>query len=182
VAQGGSGDDIVSGEAGKDLLYGGGGNDLVTGGVDDDTLYGEAGNDVLMGGDGNDSLTAGDDNDLLMGEAGMTVFTAAGAMTGWMEARATTCSWNYRFRPLGRSRIPAPETPSSVNTENVNNVLVDLQGFYQSLTTPAALAWGFNPAADWITEFVNNLLDDDPNNDISIVLPRIPTRRCWERW
>jgi len=172
VAQGGSGDDIVSGEAGKDLLYGGGGNDLVSGGVDDDTLYGEAGNDVLIGGDGNDSLTGGDGDDLLMGEAGNDRLYGGRGDDRMDGGQGDDVLMDYRFRALGRSIVTAPETPSTVNSENVSGVLVDLHGFYQSLTTPAGMNWSSHPSASWITDFINDLLDNDPNNDISIVLPQ----------
>lgn len=95
LVQGGLGDDIIIGGAGKDNLQGDGGNDIIfgwrgsdtiSGGAGDDILYGDdlgfnnisgddtidggTGNDTLYGGRGKDKLTGGGDNDVLYGGAG----------------------------------------------------------------------------------------------------------------
>lgn len=95
LVQGGAGNDIIIGGAGKDNLQGDDGNDIlfgwrgsdtVSGGAGDDILYGDdlgfngisgddtldggSGNDILYGGRGKDKLTGGDGNDQLFGGAG----------------------------------------------------------------------------------------------------------------
>lgn len=49
---GNEGNDMISGLAGDDTLYGGDGNDNLNGGAGDDTMFGNAGDDVFDGGDG----------------------------------------------------------------------------------------------------------------------------------
>ena len=63
TADGGAGDDILTGNLDKDALSGGDGDDRVIGGRGDDTMAGGAGNDVLVwnNGDGNDRMD-GDGN------------------------------------------------------------------------------------------------------------------------
>ena len=104
---GGSGDDTLTGGAGRDFIYGGAGNDTIygaggynflDGGAGDDTIYGGAyfenihggaGNDALYGGgggdrvfgwEGNDTLYggAGDDRELYGGEGNDTIYGGAG--------------------------------------------------------------------------------------------------------
>lgn len=95
LVQGGEGNDIIIGGAGKDNLQGDGGNDIIfgwrgsdtiSGGTGDDILYGDdmgfngisgddtidggSGNDILYGGRGKDKLAGGDGNDMLYGGAG----------------------------------------------------------------------------------------------------------------
>ena len=86
LADGGSGNDTLTGGCAKDQLQGGTGNDKLYGdaGNDDliggdldgefadsgDTIYGGAGNDFLLGGYGNDSLYGNAGNDNLLGGAG----------------------------------------------------------------------------------------------------------------
>ena len=67
---GGSGNDLLSGEADRDWLYGEDGNDLIFGGTGDDVIDGGASNDTLLGGDGADAIFGGSFNDFLYGEAG----------------------------------------------------------------------------------------------------------------
>jgi Ca2+-binding RTX toxin-like protein len=72
---GGSGDDLIFGEAGVDSLAGGAGNDVVHGGNDADYLYGGLGNDVLIGGNGSDWLFGEGGDDLLIGSNGPSSVT-----------------------------------------------------------------------------------------------------------
>ncbi|HEY9466119.1 MAG TPA: tandem-95 repeat protein, partial [Vicinamibacterales bacterium] len=92
-----SGNDTITGTAGRNLIYGQGGNDTLTGaaandqieggdgddtlsglggldtlvgGLGDDTLDGGTGVDTLSGGDGIDTLRGGDGDDTLNGEVG----------------------------------------------------------------------------------------------------------------
>jgi Ca2+-binding RTX toxin-like protein len=51
-------------------MDGGTGNDLLTGDAGNDTLFGDAGIDTLYGGTGDDSLAGGDDGDWLFGDDG----------------------------------------------------------------------------------------------------------------
>lgn len=77
---GGTGDDILRGDArsnelvgrgGADSLIGGVGSDFVFGGDGTDTLRGGSGRfDLLLGGRGNDTLSGGDGEDELNGNAG----------------------------------------------------------------------------------------------------------------
>jgi Ca2+-binding RTX toxin-like protein len=78
-AIGGSGDDLLRGNAAANVLQGRAGNDLLSGADGADTLYGGGGDDLLLGGAGDDVIWAdlgvdrlyGDDGaDLLIGEAG----------------------------------------------------------------------------------------------------------------
>ena len=56
---GGSGDDVLVGEAGRNVLYGGQGDDVLQGLGGHDLLIGGAGSDIIEGGDGNDYLVGG---------------------------------------------------------------------------------------------------------------------------
>lgn len=76
TAQGGGGNDNLTGAAGIDTIFGGNGNDVVAGGAagdsirgdaGDDTIRGDAGNDSCVGGVGNDSMIGGTDADTLVG-------------------------------------------------------------------------------------------------------------------
>ncbi len=87
-AEGGSGKDIIKGNAtdnnldgnaakdrlygynGKDVLFGGGGNDTAFGGKGKDMLFGNSGRDFLFGQDGNDLIFGGGGKDYLHGGKG----------------------------------------------------------------------------------------------------------------
>jgi Ca2+-binding RTX toxin-like protein len=56
VAEGGSGNDTLSGGSHRDRLFGGSGNDKLYGGAGIDAIDGESGNDYIVGGRGNDWL------------------------------------------------------------------------------------------------------------------------------
>jgi Ca2+-binding RTX toxin-like protein len=56
---GGSGDDVLIGEEGRNVLYGGQGDDLLQGSGGHDLLIGGSGADIIEGGDGNDYLVGG---------------------------------------------------------------------------------------------------------------------------
>jgi len=56
---GGTGNDRISGGAGNDFIYGGTGNDVLYGNAGADTIYGNSGNDTLWGGTGTDVLSGG---------------------------------------------------------------------------------------------------------------------------
>lgn len=65
--KGGSGNDVIVGDANSNTLYGNGGHDVLDGGDGADFLYGGAGLDVLIGGRGVDRLEGGADDDILIG-------------------------------------------------------------------------------------------------------------------
>lgn len=78
-ADGGDGNDTITGggladwlygSGGNDSLKGGGGDDRLSGGIGADTVLGEAGADFIYGDDGNDSLSGGSGNDTMNGGAG----------------------------------------------------------------------------------------------------------------
>ena len=70
TADGGLGNDDITGSDGKDALKGGAGNDTVRGGLGADVIDGGAGADSLMGDAGNDKLLGGDGDDYLDGGLG----------------------------------------------------------------------------------------------------------------
>jgi Ca2+-binding RTX toxin-like protein len=55
-ANGGSGNDTITGNSANNVLHGNNGTDTITGGDGNDTLYGDGGADSLNGGNGNDTL------------------------------------------------------------------------------------------------------------------------------
>ena len=67
-AEGGDGDDNLTGSVGNDTLDGGAGDDVLGSGRGADTLDGGAGDDVLRGGMGDDVLYGGEGNDVLSGD------------------------------------------------------------------------------------------------------------------
>ncbi|MEA5563690.1 calcium-binding protein [Planktothrix agardhii] len=70
VIQGGNGDEILEGGAGRDEIFGGNGQDVLQGGAGFDHLNGENGDDVLYGGKGKDNIEGGNGDDLLIGGCG----------------------------------------------------------------------------------------------------------------
>jgi VCBS repeat-containing protein len=69
-ANGGRGDDSITGTANNNNLSGGLGNDTLSGLSGDDGLVGADGDDILDGGDGHDALRGGPGNDTLLGGNG----------------------------------------------------------------------------------------------------------------
>jgi Ca2+-binding RTX toxin-like protein len=67
---GGTGNDLLRGNASPNIIRGGAGNDTLEGGLGNDSLYGDAGNDLLYGGVGNDMLVGGAGADTLVGGDG----------------------------------------------------------------------------------------------------------------
>ena len=80
--EGGGGDDTLNGRGGVDYLYGDGGTDSLSGGDGDDYMYGGDGQDVMDGGEGDDGMYGGDDADSMTGGPGDDrVFGQSGADT-----------------------------------------------------------------------------------------------------
>ena len=74
LLHGGGGDDFILGQAGLDALFGGEGNDQIDGGTGNDHLFGNEGDDTLIGGSGNDMLKGGTGADELTGGEGADSF------------------------------------------------------------------------------------------------------------
>lgn len=72
---GSDGNDTLIGREGNDFFFCGLGNDRADGNGGRDSLHGEAGNDVLNGGDASDVLTGGVGNDTLNGDSGADTLT-----------------------------------------------------------------------------------------------------------
>jgi Ca2+-binding RTX toxin-like protein len=68
--RGGTGEDVLVGGDGADELHGGAGEDSLAGGVGADSLFGNDGADLLFGGAGDDSLSGGEGYDALTGDDG----------------------------------------------------------------------------------------------------------------
>ncbi|MEW2911201.1 M10 family metallopeptidase [Leisingera sp. JC11] len=69
-AIGGSGNDVITGNAADNTLRGEGGDDTITGGTGNDLIYGNTENDHLSGQDGNDTLWGGYGDDTVFGGGG----------------------------------------------------------------------------------------------------------------
>jgi Ca2+-binding RTX toxin-like protein len=71
VIVGNSGNDTIRAMGGFDQVNGNDGDDTLDGGAAKDILLGSAGNDILLGGDGDDILNGGDGDDILIGGTGI---------------------------------------------------------------------------------------------------------------
>lgn len=70
LLSGGDGADWLEGYWGDDTVYGGEGADEVSGDAGNDVLHGEGGNDTVYAGYGNDTVVGGDGNDSIYGFSG----------------------------------------------------------------------------------------------------------------
>ncbi|WP_394140138.1 Ig-like domain-containing protein, partial [Vibrio chagasii] len=75
VGQGGSGNDVILGEAGIDLISGGSGDDYLDGGSENDYIRAGSGRDIVIGGAGDDHLRGEGDDDILIGGIGDDILT-----------------------------------------------------------------------------------------------------------
>jgi Ca2+-binding RTX toxin-like protein len=87
---GGSGNDVLTGNAVPNLIQGGGGGDVIAGGGEDDDLYGDLGTDTLNGGAGDDTLVGGQGDDLVRGDGGGDTMWAESTADGADEFRGGT--------------------------------------------------------------------------------------------
>ncbi|MBL6965888.1 MAG: hypothetical protein ISR60_04980 [Anaerolineales bacterium] len=71
---GGTGNDLVLGNAGGNTLDANTGHDCMIGGDGDDDLTGGEGDDILMGSSGNDTLDGGNGTDICYGGSGTNTF------------------------------------------------------------------------------------------------------------
>jgi Ca2+-binding RTX toxin-like protein len=84
-ATGGSGNDVLLGNAIANTLTGNDGNDTLMGRAGDDFLLGGGGNDTVYGGDGVDVATLGAGNDIFVAEVGATKLNLKGPQKGTMS-------------------------------------------------------------------------------------------------
>ena len=70
---GGNGNDVIVGSAGRDTIFGGRGRDTLSGGAGNDLIDGGAGADVISGGKGNDSITGSAGDDIIRDTKGRNV-------------------------------------------------------------------------------------------------------------
>jgi Ca2+-binding RTX toxin-like protein len=84
ILYGGAGIDSLEGFDGNDTIYGGTSGDTIKGGGGDDLIYGESGNDYSKGGAGNDTIYAGSGIDTIQGDAGddRVIVTTAATLAG----------------------------------------------------------------------------------------------------
>lgn len=159
-ADGGSGDDALSGNSAADYLLGGAGNDTLNGGGGGDSLDGGAGNDVLRGGAGSDTLSGGAGNDRFIFEtlaldngADVILGFVAGNSAGAVGPVPAVFADQLDFRgflggsPSALSAVitqnPTPGLlglggPGTINIEGAVVRLVDIVGG-QTLTNAAGL-------------------------------------------
>jgi Ca2+-binding RTX toxin-like protein len=81
--KGGSGNDLLVGDASANTLHGYGGHDILDGGDGSDTLHGGIGRDLLIGGLGGDYLYGEGDEDILIG--GRLTTSATNVRSEWMS-------------------------------------------------------------------------------------------------
>ncbi|WP_279676583.1 C2 family cysteine protease [Aeoliella straminimaris] len=87
TANGGAGNDLLSGGGGNDTLNGNAGNDRLWGNGGNNSLNGGSGDDALYAGAGSDSLHGGSDNDVLVSIGGGLAILAGGTGTDgyWID-------------------------------------------------------------------------------------------------
>ena len=152
-ANGGTGDDILYGNALNNILTGGGGNDILVGQSGADQLFGQAGRDILIGGLGLDQLDGGSDDDILI--AGRT--TSDNSATKLADMRAEWISANsYAMR---RINLQAGVGASNASLKAMINVLNDA-GEDDVLTGGSEADWFFAAIDDLVTDLsVGELVD-----------------------
>jgi Ca2+-binding RTX toxin-like protein len=160
-ATGGSGDDLLVGNAQDNVLLGNGGNDTLQGGRGHDILVGGDGNDtlqggpnpsVLIGGAGSDTLTGGNGDDLLI--AGATSYDAdtAALVAIRNEWKRLDESYDQRVSNL------SGQTSGGLNgTYVLNTTTVPDDGVADTLTGGGGSNWFWaNQAQDTITDLNNS--------------------------
>jgi len=146
-AIGGSGNDILIGNALANVLTGNLGHDVIVGNGGNDHLLGGAGRDILIGGRGLDILNAGSDDDILI--AGTT--TSDGAVnnlslfrTSWISGTTYTARVTTLRTGVGS---PAVSLKARVNVANDN-------GEDDILTGGSGKDWFFRAVDDAIADLV----------------------------
>jgi Ca2+-binding RTX toxin-like protein len=117
---GGAGNDVLAGGEGNDSLLGGVGNDKLDGGAGNDTLLGGAGNDTLDGGAGNDTLIGGSGTDTLVGSDGSDLFVFNAADAGLATVSGGTGGWTDTVEMDNMGHGPAASLSSGSWTLEVD--------------------------------------------------------------
>jgi Ca2+-binding RTX toxin-like protein len=100
-ATGGTGNDIIIGNAVNNVLEGETGHDALWGNAGNDSLFGGNGNDYLDGGNGNDTISGGSGYDMLLGYSGNdTLIGGAGNDTLYGGVGADRFVFNYLFEGI----------------------------------------------------------------------------------
>jgi hypothetical protein len=123
IANGGAGNDTLTGGMAADKLIGGAGNDVLSGGTGNDTLLGGAGNDSLDGGTGNDVIDGGGGQNSANAGPGKNHVRHAkldvpGAGSGDFWAKLTDANGN---------EVGAAEVESETNDQGVTHVEVQVE-------------------------------------------------------
>ena len=98
--EGGSGNDVITGNTVANTIWGGIGNDTIAGGGGNDSLLGDDGDDSLIGGAGNDTLNGGNNIDTV----------------GYSYASA---AWTINLGAASAQGVSGSETDTISNVENV---------------------------------------------------------------
>jgi len=115
----------ITGGSGNDVLTGNAAMDVITGGLGNDTLSGGAGKDTLNGGNGDDTLVGGAAADMLTGGAGKDVFQYGATAT---DSNGTTVDTITDF-VSGTDKIDTLTTVTYVGGANgYGAVLTSLTG------------------------------------------------------
>ena len=134
---GGAGDDVLGSGRGADTLDGGAGDDVLRGGMGDDVLYGGEGNDVLSGDQQDDFLDGGAGDDVLQGGAGSdTLYGGEGddVLDGGTKSDVLTGgggkdTFVQDFSKPGSDTItdfnPGQDTINFTGLDNLDNVSVE---------------------------------------------------------
>src|SRR5262245_28115893 len=85
VADGGDGNDALTGGRGADTLNGGNGNDLLVGGAGSDVINGGDGDDFLQGNNGKNQMTGGAGQDTFVDDHGPDVFIDFNALEDMLQ-------------------------------------------------------------------------------------------------
>ena len=127
--QAGAGDDQLIGGAGNDVLNGEWGSDILTGGAGADALNGGDGSDTLNGGDGDDWLNGQMGNDTLDGGAGND-FLAGGAGADVLNGGSGTDTLFYLFPSDGMGVAVDLTTPSNNAGDAAGDTFISIENVY----------------------------------------------------
>ncbi|MEQ9643583.1 MAG: hypothetical protein RIM84_26430 [Alphaproteobacteria bacterium] len=134
VMAAGAGNDTVDGVGGNDRAYGQAGDDMVMGGTGNDSLFGNLGEDTVIGGAGDDSLKSQTNDDMLMGEAGNDVAFGGGNddMIDGGDG-SDTLNGNSGFDTIlggaGNDTLRGQGGRDSLNGGDGDDLLLGMQGF-----------------------------------------------------
>jgi hypothetical protein len=146
---GGSGDDILIGDAFANVLIGNAGNNILVGGAGNDTLIGGPGRDLLIGGLGSDQLDGGAGDDILIGGTTNYDTNIAALQAIMKEWSRTDLNYHQRINDL----LNGGGLNGSIVLVNGSTVLDD--NAIDTLTGGAGMDWFFlNKKQDIIIDWV----------------------------